>query len=174
MNCKQAKRDIALWAGHDLDDPTQKAALRRHISGCPCCREHYHQMKRTLEVLERAERPVTYVTGDSLWPELASRISHARHRPASSWNTERFHGWMPLVAMTAACLILLLVVMERPQHTVPQIERNFTAPVISREGQSEVDRYRTFSDARSFEDQNTPDELRLLNELRRRAAHEGF
>ncbi len=114
MNCKQAKHDIALWAGHDLDDAFQKEAVRRHVTACPECRGHYRRMKNALTVLERAERPATYVSGDSLWPELTSRISHAAHRPSTRQNPHGLTGWMPMIAMTAACCILLLVVNRQP------------------------------------------------------------
>lgn len=171
MNCKQAQRDIALWAGHDLDDSVQKEAVRRHVVGCPCCRTHYRQMKQTLQVLERAERPVTYVSGDSLWPALAARISHAQQQPTANWktthwNTTRLSGWMPFVAMTAACLILLLVVNEQPQQPHAPIQRGLpSAPLISTEGPP-ASRYDQFSENKPFESRDASDDLRRLNELR--------
>ncbi|MCA9025417.1 MAG: zf-HC2 domain-containing protein [Planctomycetaceae bacterium] len=115
MNCKQAQHDIALWVGHDLDDASEKEAVRRHITTCPDCRTHYRQMKSTLSLLERADRPATYVSSDSLWPELATRISHSAHRVSPRSNPNRFTGWAPMIAMTAACCILLLVVNQQPQ-----------------------------------------------------------
>ncbi len=171
MNCKQAQRDIALWAGHDLDDSVQKEAVRRHVVGCPCCRTHYQRMKQTMHVLERAERPVTYVSEDSLWPALAARISHAQRQPATSWNTKhgnatRLSGWMPFVAMTAACFILLLVVNERPQHLDAPLQRGLpTTPLISTEG-APANRYGQFSENKPFESRDASDDLRRLNELR--------
>ncbi len=171
MNCKQAQRDIALWAGHDLDDAAQKEAVRRHVAGCPGCRSHYQRMKQTLQVFERAERPVTYVSGDSLWPALAARISHAQQQPATSWNTTRFSGnrlsgWMPFVAMTAACLILLLVVNEQPQQPHVPIQRGLpAAPLITTEGPP-MSRYGQFSENKPFESRDASDDVRRLNELR--------
>ncbi|MCA9074265.1 MAG: zf-HC2 domain-containing protein [Planctomycetaceae bacterium] len=115
MNCKQAQHDIALWAGHDLDDASEKEAVRRHMTACPDCRNHYRRMKGTLGVLEKADPPATYVSGDSLWPELASRISHTKNRPSTRQNPNGLSGWMPMLAMTAACCVLLLVVNRQPQ-----------------------------------------------------------
>jgi len=108
MNCTQAKADIALWIGEDLPDRSRRDQLRRHVSACADCRRHYKRLKGTLQVLEHADREQTYDVSDSVWPELARRIeqkSEARSRGA------RFNGWLPFVAMTAACAALV-VVME--------------------------------------------------------------
>jgi len=115
MNCKQAKADIALWIGEDLPDRSRRDQLRRHVSACADCRRHYKRLKGTLQVLEHADREQTFDVSDSVWPELARRIqqnSEARSRGA------RFNGWLPFVAMTAAC-VALVVVMEtqRPHGT---------------------------------------------------------
>jgi hypothetical protein len=108
MNCRQAKADIALWIGEDLPDRRRREELRRHVSRCAGCRRHLKQLKGTLQVLEHADREQTYDVSDSVWPELARRIeqqSQLGSRPA------RFNGWLPFVAMTAAC-VALVVVME--------------------------------------------------------------
>jgi hypothetical protein len=173
MNCKQAQRDIALWAGHDLDDPAEQEAVRRHVTTCPCCRVHYQQMKRTLRVLERAERPATYVSGDSLWPELATRIRRSRQQPSLERNIQRLGGWMPFIAMTAACFILLLVLNEQPQPSQSPILRGFSpAPLVPTEAsasRSEALRL----DSQSFEHGSAADE-RLLQEWQRRHQRERF
>lgn len=113
MNCRQAKADIALWVGEDLQDAQQKEELRRHLASCPECRAHYKRMKRTFAVLERADRDATYDSSDSLWPHLAQRIS--RH---SAGSPGRFNGWLPFAAMTAACAILVIVMDARPPAQV--------------------------------------------------------
>lgn len=173
MNCKQAQRDIALWAGHDLDDASQREAVRQHVTGCPCCRAHYQRMKETLHVLERAERPVTYISQDSLWPDLATRISRAQHASPVR-NTRRFHGWMPLIAMTAAGFILLLVVYEQPQPARGPIHGGFSpSPVISAESPS-ADHYRSYSEYSSVDDRDVEDEIRRLKELRLEQLRKGF
>jgi hypothetical protein len=115
MNCRQAKADIALWIGEDLPDRSRREELRRHVSACHGCRSHYRRLKGTLQVLEHADREQTYDVSDSVWPELARRIeqqSDSRSRGA------RFNGWLPFVAMTAAC-VALVVVMETQGPPVP-------------------------------------------------------
>ncbi|MGD9854226.1 MAG: anti-sigma factor [Planctomycetaceae bacterium] len=172
MNCKQAQREIALWAGHDLDDASQKESVRRHVTGCPCCRAHYQRMKRTLHVLERAERPVTYVTGDSLWPVLASRISHAQQRASTPRNTRPLRSWMPFVAMTAAGFILLLVLNEQPPGGT--VQRGFSpAPIFSAEGPS-PDRYLTLPEYQSVEERHADDEILRFHERRMQQLRHGF
>lgn len=114
MNCSQVKREIALWVGQDLDDPARRTEVKRHVSSCPECRDHYRHMKQTLQVLERADREPTYQAGDSLWPAVAEQISHGSEPESPG----RFNGWMPFIAMTAACLTLMVVINEQPQQPV--------------------------------------------------------
>lgn len=116
MNCKQAQQDIALFVGQDLDDPRDRDDVKRHVATCPDCRQHYRRMKGALKVLGQADAPETYVATGSLWPELATRISDR----SSVGPRGRFNGWAPFVAMTAACLTLMLVVNE-PQESHKQI-----------------------------------------------------
>ncbi len=126
MSCSQVKRDIALWVGQDLDDAERRVEIRRHVSDCPGCRAHFQQMKRTLHVLERADRAPTFRSTDSLWPAVANRIAqpHPVVRPG------RFNGWMPFIAMTSACLTLMLVVNDRPATHEASIMRGPTALLL--------------------------------------------
>lgn len=168
MNCKQAQRDIALWVGQDLDDPRDRDNVKRHVTSCPDCREHYRRMKGALKVLDRAETPQTYVATGSLWPDLATRINGRE----SQVPRGRFNGWMPFVAMTAACFILMLVVNEQPNQQGPIGPPTakgpvFTTPVMNAEGPF-------FHDPGSppeirFENRNAGDDARRLEEVRRDA-----
>lgn len=123
MNCRQAKSDIALFIGDDLPDRSRREELRRHVSACPGCRKHYKRLKGTLRVLEHADREPTYDAADSVWPELSRRIEV---QSRSGGRRARFNGWFPFVAMTAACVAL--VVTMNPDgarglpdaHPIPQ------------------------------------------------------
>jgi hypothetical protein len=129
MNCRQAQQDIALFVGHDLDDPRERDDVKRHVATCPDCREHYRRLKGTLKVLSHADAPETYTTTGSLWPELAGRINNRR----PSGPRGRFNGWAPFVAMTAACLMLVVVVNEpaNPTGTMgPPTAKGPTVPVF--------------------------------------------
>jgi hypothetical protein len=114
MNCRQAKSDIALWIGDDLPDRARREELRRHVSACSACRKHFKRLKGTLRVLEHADREQTYDASDSVWPELSRRIDV---QSQSGGRRARFNGWFPFVAMTAACVALLVTM--NPHGTMP-------------------------------------------------------
>ncbi len=114
MNCRQAKADIALWIGEDLTDRSRREDLRRHVSACAGCRRHYKRLKGALQVLEHADQEQTYDVSDSVWPELARRIEQ-QSQPGS--RPARFNGWLPFVAMTAACVALVFVMETQGPST---------------------------------------------------------
>ena len=105
MNCRQARTTIALCVGEDLAGRQQREELKRHLAACPPCRDHYRQLKKTIRVLENADRDPTYDAADSLWPQLANRI---QQQQTSRFSKARFNGWPPFVAMTAACALLIV------------------------------------------------------------------
>ena len=173
MNCKQAQRDIALWVGQDLDDPRERDDVKRHVASCPDCRTYYRRMKGALKTLGRADAPETYVSAGSLWPELASRINDRE----SAGPRGRFNGWMPFVAMTAACFILMLVVNEHPNSPGQISEPTargpaFTHPVIHVENpiyQDDSPRPTV-----QFDKRNASEDVRRLEQLRRDAMGDGY
>jgi hypothetical protein len=120
MNCRQAKADIALWIGEDLPDRDRREELRRHVSACASCRQHYRRLKGTLQVLEHADREQTYDVSDSVWPALSQRIEQ---QAESGLRRARFNGWLPFVAMTAAC-VALVVVMETQGPPAQSLDSN--------------------------------------------------
>lgn len=168
MNCRQAQQDIALFVGHDLDDPRDRDDVKRHVATCPDCRAHYRRMKGTLKVLAHADAPETYTTTGSLWPELAGRIND--RRPTGPRG--RFNGWAPFVAMTAACLALMVVVNE------PQ---NPTGPVGPPTAKGPSLQVITTGGGPLFEDVSVPPRVRFenrtaaddLEKLRRQRGEEG-
>lgn len=115
MNCRQARIELALCVGDDLPDATRRENLRRHVVQCPGCRAHYKRLRGTLQMLESSDGDRTYDVGGSLWPQLSQRIRRMEETPEP---TGRFNGWMPFVAVTAACA-LLVVVMDLQSPGVP-------------------------------------------------------
>lgn len=107
MNCRQARIDLALCVGEDLPDAARRESLRQHVAQCPGCRAHYKRLRGTLQVLESSDRDRTYEVGGSLWPQLATRIRRMEESPGPS---ARFNGWLPFVAVTAACALLVVVI----------------------------------------------------------------
>lgn len=102
MNCKRARANIALWVGDDLDDSAERD-LRRHVVDCPACHEYWHDMKTGLQILQDSQGRAKS-TGKSLWPSLATALV-PEHQYAS--RPSRFNGWVPAVAVAAACLAMI-------------------------------------------------------------------
>jgi hypothetical protein len=115
MNCRQAKREIALCVGEDLTDADRREKLRHHLTGCPECRTHYKRLKGMFHVLEQAEGQRTYDSADSLWPALVGRLG----QPRSPLQGPRFNGWVPFSVMAAACVLLMIVMEMQPDPHTP-------------------------------------------------------
>jgi hypothetical protein len=107
MNCRQARIDLALCVGEDLPEAARRESLRQHVAQCPGCRAHYKRLRGTLQVLESSDRDRTYDVGGSLWPQLSHRIRRLEESPVPP---SRLNGWLPFVAVTAACALLVVVI----------------------------------------------------------------
>lgn len=106
MNCKSARSAIALWVGNDLDEHAERE-LRQHVEQCPQCRGFRHELEHSLQLLQESDSSAENVSHsqnlqDSIWPMLDVRIA-ARQSTA----TNRFNGWLPALAVSAACLMIL-------------------------------------------------------------------
>ncbi|MBL8849286.1 MAG: hypothetical protein JNG89_06360 [Planctomycetaceae bacterium] len=106
MNCRQARIDLALCVGEDLPEAARRESLRQHVAQCPGCRAHYKRLRGMQRVLESSDRNRTYDVGGSLWPQLSNRIRRLDESPGPA---SRFNGWLPFVAVTAACAMLVVV-----------------------------------------------------------------
>jgi anti-sigma factor RsiW len=114
MNCFDARTDIALLAGGDLDDASRKEDLRRHLAHCEECRREYKRMKASLKALSGADRPTTWISTGSLWPRIEERIAPPRRVTSKTWRRiRRLRHWTPLAAMTAACLLMVVAINQR-------------------------------------------------------------
>lgn len=102
MNCKRAKRDIALQVGGDLDD-AQAQKLRLHLAVCPSCSDYSKQMEAGYGVLRApAEDDVAVHDEKSIWPDLSNVLTRRAPQPRSVHLT----GWVPATAAVAACLLI--------------------------------------------------------------------
>ena len=101
---------MALWIGNDLEE-TSAGEVRRHLHECPACHGHYQQLRSSMRVLQDRGAGLSDSFGWSIWPEV-SRMLPARREPA-------FNGWLPAVAVAAACLVMVVVSMR------PSIEPGF-------------------------------------------------
>ena len=113
MNCKQARANIALWVGHDLDEATCHL-LERHLATCPPCRDHRGRMQTGLTVLTEMKCGDTVASADSVWPAVSSRLSACD----AALRAPRFNGWDPAIAV--AGIFLAIVSIARTPDPAPQ------------------------------------------------------
>lgn len=119
---------MALHVGQDVDGGSagggSAAELRQHIAGCPSCRQHWYGLQQSQRALRSPQTEV--VSRGSLWPGISARLP-ARREPS-------FNGWIPALAMAAACLAVFALsanpsaepVRDRPPIPVLQVD----APTI--------------------------------------------
>ncbi len=103
MNCKQAKTQVALLIGNDLE-PTALAEVRNHLGQCAGCRQHFERLSSCLEVLQAPLRAYN-AEDESLWPKLSARLAS----PNAGQNPHRLSGWAPTLAVAAACTAMVWV-----------------------------------------------------------------
>ncbi len=101
MNCKQAKGQLALLIGNDLDG-SAVGDIQKHLSQCAGCREHLQQLSSCLEVLQVPAAGAFRADGESLWPRISVRLAS----PSAGQKPHRLSGWAPTLAVAAACLAM--------------------------------------------------------------------
>lgn len=103
MNCKRAKRELALCAGRDLDERAEQD-LRRHLAGCPECRDRWQRMQNTVRALQCVCEENPCPDDVRLAPavnDAIDRLELARQRPPRLlWS----QVWVPAVAVAALIL----------------------------------------------------------------------
>ncbi len=115
MNCRDVKLDLALLAGGDLDDAARVRELRRHLAGCPDCRQRYHSARtalHSLRGLKAAATTSTWESGGSLWPAVQRELSRPP-QPLTRQVFRQLRHWSPFAAMTAACVLMLVAITFR-------------------------------------------------------------
>ena len=117
MKCKTAKHQMALAVGEDLA-PAEIQELQRHLQDCSNCQQTWEQHQRGFAVLQHSRTHETRPKSDSVWPTLSQRL---RERDAAPQRGE-FNGWVAALAVTAACVVLLVfsiedapLLLDRPQ-----------------------------------------------------------
>lgn len=126
MNCDDAKLDIALWVGNDLNEATRVEELRRHIAVCPDCRLQAKSLQSSMVLLGAVDQDRTYDPGDSLWPELERRIDYLERTPQRTSSPWRW-VW-GLVAVMGVTAISWSLWPEAEHPAEPQV-----APVVTPE-----------------------------------------
>jgi hypothetical protein len=103
MKCKQAKTQVALLIGNDLD-PTALQDVRNHLGQCVGCQQHFQRLSSCLEVLQAPPRSWNSEQ-ESLWPKLSVRLAS----PNAGQKPHRLSGWAPALAVAAACTAMFWV-----------------------------------------------------------------
>jgi hypothetical protein len=120
MNCKQAKTQVALLIGNDLE-PASLAEVRTHLGQCVGCRQHFERLSSCLEVLQ-APSPAYNSVDESLWPKLSVRLAS----PNAGQKPHRLNGWAPTLAVAAACTAMFWVASSRWSVDRPGVMPNGT------------------------------------------------
>jgi anti-sigma factor RsiW len=131
MTCNDKLKDLALYAGGDLDEEAAKA-LREHLEECPDCRRELDALKRTIRIAAsfRPEAPPAdeFLSGVRAVRARAARYRHLRYS-----------------ALAAAAVIAVVVILAGPgawgpeEIPLPVTRVSESAPVeVERVGYSEA------------------------------------
>lgn len=121
MNCKQAKTQVALLIGNDLE-PAALAEVRNHLGQCVGCREHFERLSSCLEVLQAPPRSWN-AQDESLWPKLSVRLAS----PSVGQKPHRLNGWAPTLAVAAACTAMFWVASSQWSANQPAAQPSIPA-----------------------------------------------
>jgi len=106
MNCRQVKRLLPLWIGHDLADVSEAEGLRAHLGQCNDCSSQQRQLRDSLEALQSISTTSLAAEAGSrvsLWPRLAAVLKDVPRR------RDHFNGWIPATAMALAASVMVAV-----------------------------------------------------------------
>src|SRR5579872_3777808 len=128
MNCKQAKTQVALLIGNDLE-PAATADVRNHLGQCVSCRQHFEKLSSCLEVLQAPPRGFN-PEEESLWPKLSVRLASS----SAPQKPHRLNGWAPSLAVAAACTAMLWVASKNwtgPNGVEQAVPNNMVIPAAA-------------------------------------------
>jgi len=111
--CERVRRHLALSAGGD-ENTANAADVQQHLQDCAGCRTAGEDLISGQRVLAEARALTRRDPGPSLWSQVSGRI---QSRPsAGNGNSQGSHrsGWIPVVALTAACAAVLFAAQMNP------------------------------------------------------------
>lgn len=129
MNCDEAHHQIVLWVGGDLEE-SAVLPVERHVTACPHCRCALEDLRVSHEALTSLRAASTRAASSlgekepapSLWPAVSRRL--AWQQP--ELQRPRFNGWIPGLAVSVACLAVMVVavrnVADAPMSAPPRFE----------------------------------------------------
>ena len=126
MHCAQARNQIALLVGGDLDD-FGLHEVERHLGMCRNCTDYRQRMEVLRSQLEAVGSADSVSRGDSLWPALEPAVRVAERDRL----VRRFNGWVAGVAIAATVLAMVTISRDyEPPRTYPDFERSAVATEI--------------------------------------------
>ena len=116
MNCQQARSQIALWVGGDLDASAWEC-VQSHLHQCPGCQSYQTRMKGMLELLGSSDdsqdpSAENELSHDSLWPALSAQLPKKHQKPRAN----EFNGWIPALALAAVCMVMVFAGSQPPRN----------------------------------------------------------
>ena len=129
MNCDEARLEIALWVGNDLDEASRIEELRRHIAICPECRRHARSLQSSMVLLGAVDQDQTFDPGDSLWPDLQSRIDYLERTPKQPISAGKW-VWILLAAIGVSTISWSLWPAREPVTNAEAAPAGQPAPVV--------------------------------------------
>lgn len=116
--CQRIQTLLALWVGRDLDERGEQEA-KRHIAECPHCRAHWQKLQAGQHALEQAKSTPAFVNEraePSLWGRVHAEISARKELS----ERQTAYGWLPVGALAAACLALMVLAQNSPPFDQPR------------------------------------------------------
>jgi hypothetical protein len=115
-DCREARTQIALEVGGDLEDSAATERLQSHLHECPDCRRYLSDMQSVLGVFAACARPENVeAASPRLWSRIAAELPDRSRRSAYS----QFNVWVPAAAMSIACAAMLLVTILQLEQVSP-------------------------------------------------------
>jgi hypothetical protein len=105
MNCRTARKQIALWVGNDLSQSAIES-LEHHIENCPKCQERAEALLSSSDVLLTFNTETVRSPSDSVWDRVREKIEEDPRREA------RRSGRMTGGLFLAAAMLLIAVLPD--------------------------------------------------------------
>lgn len=130
MQCVDARNQIALLVGDDLDS-TSRSAVEEHLSSCESCRQYQQSMVEARTALESVRALDSEGdTSESLWPAIRSEIESGAVRTVPGQTVKnRFVAALAIAATLLAAVWISKDLMVSSQYDDSSGNGAMAAPV---------------------------------------------
>lgn len=115
MNCRTARKQIALWVGNDLSQSAIES-LEHHIENCPKCQERAEALLSSSDVLLAFNTETVRSPSDSVWDGVRQKIEEDPRREAR--RSGRITGGLFLAAAMLLIAVLPDLIATPPAPSV--------------------------------------------------------